>query len=240
MLNFGLCMGVHISANGSRHHLLTSIHHLVWKVAPCKIPMSGNLQKTLRISILHWKIREILSRTLKNGHDFSPSKLPTTSVFPLNLKVEKAADWTLQRAAKNTLREALRYVTAEQEVSMSTSGVGRVDGCLEDHPRYRIVVRITHIFISHETGTGMILQVMAGMVSRGMMEGGETVGSAVTQTLILPLKRTQPSSLGFSMKIIIPKRSLCVAELPGRCFFSTKMGCSTALKESGSQSEFEM
>jgi hypothetical protein len=29
--------------------------------------------------------------------------------------VERACDWTLQRAAKNTLREALRYVTAEQE-----------------------------------------------------------------------------------------------------------------------------
>ena len=39
--------------------------------------------------------------------------------------MEKAADWTLQRAAKNTLREALRYVTAEQEAG---DGSGRVDG----------------------------------------------------------------------------------------------------------------
>ena len=34
-------------------------------------------------------------------------------------QVERATDWTLQRAAKNTLREALRYVTAEQEAWIS-------------------------------------------------------------------------------------------------------------------------
>ena len=36
-------------------------------------------------------------------------------------QVERACDWTLQRAAKNTLREALRYVTAEQEAAVVPS-----------------------------------------------------------------------------------------------------------------------
>ena len=40
--------------------------------------------------------------------------------------MERAADWTLQRAAKNTLREALRYVTAEQEVGLA--GIAAVGG----------------------------------------------------------------------------------------------------------------
>ncbi|CAK9074611.1 unnamed protein product [Durusdinium trenchii] len=42
------------------------------------------------------------------------------SLSSFDHQVERAADWTLQRAAKNTLREALRYVTAEQEVEENT------------------------------------------------------------------------------------------------------------------------
>ena len=38
-------------------------------------------------------------------------------------QVERACDWTLQRAAKNTLREALRYVTEEREAGFGVSGV---------------------------------------------------------------------------------------------------------------------
>lgn len=37
-------------------------------------------------------------------------------------QVSRAADWSFQRAAKNTLREAVRYVTAETEVQNGDSG----------------------------------------------------------------------------------------------------------------------
>ena len=70
----------------------------------------------------HLEIRKIPEKF--RGFLKPPSKLPSTS-GPLSFQVEKAADWTLQRAAKNTLREALRYVTAEQEAGR---GSGRVDG----------------------------------------------------------------------------------------------------------------
>jgi len=53
-----------------------------------------------------------LKPLLPEVHDYAKS----LSYNSFDDQVEKAADWTLQRAAKNTLREALRYVTAEQEV----------------------------------------------------------------------------------------------------------------------------
>lgn len=49
---------------------------------------------------------------LPEVHDYTKS----LSYSSFEDQVERACDWTLQRAAKNTLREALRYVTAEQEV----------------------------------------------------------------------------------------------------------------------------
>eukprot|EP00435_Cladocopium_sp_Y103_P050133 s1324_g15.t1 len=48
---------------------------------------------------------------LPEVHDYTKS----LSYSSFEDQVERACDWTLQRAAKNTLREALRYVTAEQE-----------------------------------------------------------------------------------------------------------------------------
>ncbi|CAL1126571.1 unnamed protein product, partial [Cladocopium goreaui] len=53
---------------------------------------------------------------LPEVHDYTKS----LSYSSFEDQVERACDWTLQRAAKNTLREALRYVTAEQEVEDNT------------------------------------------------------------------------------------------------------------------------
>eukprot|EP00438_Fugacium_kawagutii_P033966 Skav229531 [mRNA] locus=scaffold451:182413:186648:+ [translate_table: standard] len=54
-----------------------------------------------------------LKPLLPEVHDYTRS----LSYRSFEEQVERACDWTLQRAAKNTLREALRYVTAEQEAS---------------------------------------------------------------------------------------------------------------------------
>ena len=48
-------------------------------------------------------------------------------------QVEHATDWTLQRAAKNTLREAIRYVTAEQEAALSCVREIQLGGLCENN-----------------------------------------------------------------------------------------------------------
>eukprot|EP00913_Durusdinium_trenchii_P000649 g602.t1 len=74
-----------------------------------------------------WRVVRALNQEREEGVPELKPLLPEVHEYVSSLslssfdhQVERAADWTLQRAAKNTLREALRYVTAEQEVEENT------------------------------------------------------------------------------------------------------------------------